>query len=52
MLTDEKEIAELIEALERACTLFDKIQERKAVLEAEAIIHTYKGGSDANSKKG
>ncbi len=33
-----KDIKELIEVLERACDLFDKIQERKAVLEAEEII--------------
>jgi len=33
-----EEIKELIEALERACELFEEIQKRKAIIEAEEII--------------
>ena len=34
----DDELQELLDGLERACELFDAIQRRKAVLEAETII--------------
>ena len=34
----DKELDELIEGLERCCDLFEKVQEKKAVIEAEEII--------------
>ena len=36
------EAEELIKQLDRACDLFDEIQRRKAVLEAEEVIESTK----------
>ena len=41
-MREEMTFEEIIEALTWACDLFDKIQEKKAVIEAESIIK--KGG--------
>lgn len=45
----EDTLEELIEGLIKACELFDRIQEKKAVLEAKDII---RGLNDHNTKAG
>ena len=42
---------EIIDLLERACDLFDKIQERKAVIRAEEIVKRASNGSISTYKE-
>lgn len=42
---------EIIELLERACDLFEKLQEREAVIEAEEIVKEASNGSISTHKE-